>query len=54
MSFIPIAEDEIVKPDKKKAEIIAGTEKRKSIFSEGQNKAAGFAVRMENSKKISP
>ena len=52
MSFIPVAEDEIVKPDKKKAEIIAGTEKRKSIFSEGQNKAAGFAVRMENSNRI--
>lgn len=35
-----------------KPPIIPGTEKKKSIFSEAQNKAAGFALRMEAKYKI--
>jgi len=45
-----ISEEQIEKADQ--TPIIPGTEKRKSIFSGEQNKAAGFAVRMEIASRI--
>ena len=50
MTIRAISEEQIEKADQ--TPIIPGTEKRKSIFSGEQNKAAGFAVRMEIASKI--
>lgn len=50
MAIRAISEEQIDKVDQ--TPIIPGTEKRKSIFSGEQNKAAGFAVRMEIASKI--
>lgn len=50
MTIRAISEEQIDKVDQ--TPIIPGTEKRKSIFSGEQNKAAGFAVRMEIASKI--
>ena len=50
MAIRAISEEQIDKVDQ--SPIIPGTEKRKSIFSGEQNKAAGFAVRMEIASKI--
>ena len=50
MAIRTISEEQIDKVDQ--TPIIPGTEKRKSIFSGEQNKAAGFAVRMEIASKI--
>mgnify|MGYP003122607452 CR=1 FL=1 len=46
--FTPITQDQLDKPEVKIGpQIIPGTEKMKSPFTEGQTKDAGFAYRME-------
>mgnify|MGYP005816299709 FL=1 len=46
--FTPITQDQLDKPEVKMGpQIIPGTEKMKSPFTEGQTKDAGFAYRME-------
>jgi|ETNvirnome_6_100_1030635.scaffolds.fasta_scaffold24457_2 hypothetical protein len=47
-NFAPITEDQL---DKIGPQIIPGTEKRKSPYTEGQTKDAGFAFRMEQALK---